>query len=60
MYFPGDPLLERDPIVRSIPDPRGRARLVAEFDPEVTEPEWALGYSWDIVLRGRQATPRES
>jgi len=25
----------------------------------VTEPEWALGYAWDIVLRGRGATPFE-
>ncbi len=37
-----------------------RERLVAAFDPAVTEPEWALGYSWDIVLHGRQATPREA
>jgi len=60
MYFPGDPLLAHDPILASIPDPRGRERLVAAFDPAVTEPEWALGYSWDIVLHGRQATPREA
>jgi protocatechuate 3,4-dioxygenase beta subunit len=60
MYVPGDPLLAHDPILRSIPDPRGRDRLVAAFDPEVTEPEWALGYGWDIVIRGRQATPRDS
>ena len=60
MYFPGDPLLAHDPILRSIPDPRGRERLVATFDPEVTEPEWALGYTWDIVVRGRRATPREA
>jgi protocatechuate 3,4-dioxygenase beta subunit len=59
MYFPGDPLLDRDPIVSSIPDPRGRQRLVASLDWETTEPEWALGYRWDIVLRGRAATPRD-
>ncbi|MEP7105894.1 MAG: protocatechuate 3,4-dioxygenase subunit beta [Chloroflexota bacterium] len=59
MYFPGDPLLAHDPIVRSIPDPRGRERLVSTFDPEVTEPEWALGYTWDIVVRGQHATPTE-
>ena len=40
-------------------DPRVRDRLVAEFDLERTEPEWALGYRWDIVLRGRDATPVE-
>jgi len=60
MYFPGDPLQDHDPIFQSVPDARGRARLVAAFDPSVTEPEWALGYTWDIVLRGRQATPREA
>jgi protocatechuate 3,4-dioxygenase beta subunit len=59
MYFPGDPLMELDPMLRSIPDPRGRARLVARFDLATTEPAWALGYRWDIVLRGRAATPRE-
>ncbi len=60
MYFPGDPLIENDPVLDSISDPRGRERLVARFDRDVTQPEWALGYSWDIVLRGRQATPMEA
>ncbi|MEU7695071.1 protocatechuate 3,4-dioxygenase subunit beta [Microbispora hainanensis] len=50
MYFPGDPLFAYDPIFRSIPDPAARERLVAAFDLDVTEPEWALGYRWDIVL----------
>ena len=59
MYFPGDPLIPFDPILRSIPDPRGRDRLVARFDLETTQPEWALGFQWDIVLRGRAATPGE-
>ena len=60
MYFPGDPLLDLDPIFRSIPDPGGRRRLVASFDIRSTEPEWALGYHWDIVLRGRDATPADA
>ena len=59
MYFPGDPLIPLDPILQSIPDPRGRDLLVAAFDLATTEPVWALGYRWDIVLRGRGATPRE-
>jgi protocatechuate 3,4-dioxygenase, beta subunit len=59
MYFPGDPLMALDPVFQSIPDPRGRERLISRFDIETTEPEWALGYRWDIVLRGRAATPRE-
>ena len=60
MYFPGDQLMQYDPIVKSIPDPRGRELLVSRFDWETTEPQWALGYRWDIVLRGRLATPREA
>ena len=60
MYFPGDPLLPMDPILGSIADPRGREMLVSRFDPETTVPEWALAYRWDIVLRGRSATPMET
>lgn len=60
MYFPGDPLMASDPVLLSISDPRGRELLVSSFDPEVTEPEWALGYRWDIALRGRDATPMEA
>jgi len=59
MYFPGDPLMPYDPILNSIPDPRGRELLVARFDLNTTVPEWALGYRWDIVLRGRNATPAD-
>ena len=59
MYFPGDPLIPDDPILNSISDPRGRELLVSRFDFETTIPEWALGYRWDIVLRGRNATPVE-
>lgn len=59
MYFPGDPLIPLDPILNSIPDPRGRALLVAAFDLETTVERWALGYRWDIVLRGSEATPTE-
>ena len=60
MYFPGDPLIPLDPIINSIPDPRGRAMLTARLDLDTTVPEWALGFRWDIVLRGRDATPLES
>ncbi len=56
MYFPGDPLFEFDPIFQSVRDPKARERLVAQFDLELTRPEWALGYRFDIVLR---ATPFE-
>jgi protocatechuate 3,4-dioxygenase beta subunit len=59
MYFPGDPLFRFDPIFQSITDERARNRLVSRFDIETTEPEWALAYQFDIVLRGRDATPTE-
>lgn len=59
MYFPDDPLFPFDPIFNSIPDARERQRLVSTFDLGLTEPEWALGFRWDIVLGGREATPLE-
>jgi protocatechuate 3,4-dioxygenase beta subunit len=60
MYFPGDPLLRLDAIYMSIPDARARRRLVAAFDHELSRPHVALGYRFDIVLRGREETPMES
>ena len=59
MYFPGDALLAHDPIFQSIPDVRARDRLISRFDWDTTIPEHALGYRFDIVLRGRSATPME-
>jgi len=59
MYFPGDPLLEFDPMYTGIPDERARKRLISALDWELTTPEYALGYRFDIVLRGRNATPME-
>ena len=56
MYFQGDPLLPLDPIYNSVPDEKARQRMVAGLDMDLTQPEWALGYPWDIVLRGRSAT----
>jgi protocatechuate 3,4-dioxygenase beta subunit len=57
MYFPGDPLLALDPIYNSIADRDARERLVSRYDPELSEAEYALGYRFDIVLRGRDSTP---
>jgi len=51
MYFPGDPLFAHDPIFQSVRDPAARERLVARLDLDETTPEWALGYTWDVVLR---------
>jgi protocatechuate 3,4-dioxygenase beta subunit len=59
MYFPGDPLQALDPVLNSIADPRGRERLICAFDIALTKPDWAIGFRWDIVLRGKSATPFE-
>jgi protocatechuate 3,4-dioxygenase beta subunit len=59
MYFPGDPLLDHDPIFQSVPDRRARERLISSFDWQATIPERALGFRFDIVLGGRRATPME-
>jgi len=56
MYFPGDPLMPLDPIFNAIPDERAREGLIAVYDHELTSPEWALGYRWDIVLTGSRRT----
>ncbi len=58
MYFPGDPLLDLDPIFLGTPK-TARERLISKFSIEVTEPDFALGYEFDIVLRGTAATPME-
>ncbi|MCP5155928.1 MAG: protocatechuate 3,4-dioxygenase subunit beta [Ectothiorhodospiraceae bacterium] len=58
-YFPGDPLLPLDPIFNSVPA-GARERLIADFSIDVTEPGFALGYVFDIVLRGPDATPMEA
>jgi protocatechuate 3,4-dioxygenase beta subunit len=59
MYFPGDPLMPHDPMLQSVRDDRARERLVSRFEFGLTQPEWALGYAFDIVLRGEHATPFE-
>jgi protocatechuate 3,4-dioxygenase beta subunit len=60
MYFPGDPLFAYDPIFNSVTDEKARMRMVSSFDLENTKPDWALCYRFDIVLRGRNATPLDN
>jgi protocatechuate 3,4-dioxygenase beta subunit len=60
MYFADDPLLGLDPIFNSIPTEAARQRLIAAYDHNVTEAEWALGWRWDIVLSGNEATSFEA
>jgi protocatechuate 3,4-dioxygenase beta subunit len=56
MYFPGDPLLDFDPIYLSVPA-GARERLVSKFSIDATDPGFALGYVFEIILRGRSKTP---
>lgn len=58
LYFQGDPLLPLDPIFNGVPA-HSRDRLIAAYDHDVTVENWALGWRWDIVLRGSAATPFE-
>ena len=59
MYFEGDPLIRRCPIVDAIPSPEGVDSLVARLDMDATVPMDALAYRFDIVLRGRGQTAFE-
>jgi protocatechuate 3,4-dioxygenase beta subunit len=59
MYFPDDPMFPHDPIFHAIRDERARQRLISRFDLELTQPEWALGFSFDLIVRGERGTPFE-
>jgi protocatechuate 3,4-dioxygenase beta subunit len=59
MYFPGDPLLDLDPIFLGTPE-AARNRLISTFSLDVAEAEFALGYHFDIILRGPGQTPMET
>jgi protocatechuate 3,4-dioxygenase beta subunit len=59
MYFPDDPLFWQDPIFNSVRDPKARQRMISSYDHARTAPEWALAFRFDLVLRGRDATPFE-
>jgi protocatechuate 3,4-dioxygenase beta subunit len=56
MYFEGDPLIPRCPIVRTINDPAAIEQLVARLDMNDSAPMDALAYNFDIVLRGSRST----
>ncbi|TIT61820.1 MAG: protocatechuate 3,4-dioxygenase subunit beta, partial [Mesorhizobium sp.] len=56
MYFEGDPLIWRCPIVGGISDKAAIEALIATLDMQSTIPMDALAYKFDIVLRGRRST----
>ncbi len=58
LYFPGDPLFPLDSIFQAIPE-EARERVICRYDHDLTERGWAMGFRFDIVLRGSRATPSE-
>ncbi len=57
MYFPGDPLLDIDPVYNSVPDAAARKRMICSLHLETGIENVALGYRFDIVLAGARSTP---
>lgn len=56
LYFEGDPLIAKCPIVQTIPDPDAIQQLIAVLDMNAAIPLDCLAYKFDIVLRGRRQT----
>jgi protocatechuate 3,4-dioxygenase beta subunit len=56
MYFEGDPLIAKCPIIATIPDQRAIDQLIAPLDTNAAVPLDCLAYKFDIVLRGRRST----
>lgn len=56
LYFEGDPLIHKCPIVNTIPDPEAIEQLIARLDLNATIPLDTIAYKFDIVLRGRRST----
>ena len=57
MYFPGDPMLDIDPVYNSVPDAQARKRMICKLVLEHGIENVALGYEFDIVLAGAKSTP---
>ncbi|RYH03138.1 protocatechuate 3,4-dioxygenase subunit beta [Salipiger sp. IMCC34102] len=56
MYFEGDPLIPKCPIVATLKDPAAVTQLTAALDLNATIPLDTIAYKFDIVLRGHRAT----
>ena len=54
MFFPGEPLNEDDAVLNAIREPQARGRCIARLSPGGGN---ALVYEYDMVVRGRGATP---
>lgn len=60
MYFEGDPLIWKCPIVDTIPSREAIESLIAPLDMSRTIPMDARAYKFDMVLRGRRQTVFEN
>jgi len=56
LYFEGDPLIAKCPIVQTVPDAEAIDQLVAKLDMNASVPLDSITYRFDIVLRGRRST----
>ncbi len=56
LYFEGDPLIAKCPIVQTVPDAGAIEQLVAKLDMNASVPLDSIAYRFDIVLRGRRST----
>ncbi|WP_457646674.1 protocatechuate 3,4-dioxygenase subunit beta [Profundibacter sp.] len=56
LYFEGDPLIAKCPIVQTVPDAEAIEQLVAKLDMNASVPLDSIAYRFDIVLRGRRST----
>lgn len=56
MYFEGDPLIAKCPIVNTLPDSRAIDQLIAALDLDGSAPFDSIAYKFDIILRGHRAT----
>ena len=58
-YFPGDPLQDDDFVFQAVRNKAARERLIVKYAPEHSITGYAAGYKFDVVLRGKKATPME-
>ncbi|MEO0382542.1 MAG: protocatechuate 3,4-dioxygenase subunit beta [Pseudomonadota bacterium] len=56
LYFEGDPLIAKCPILNAVPDLAAVDQLVATLDMNATVPFDSIAYKFDVILRGRRST----
>lgn len=56
MYFPGDPLMDQDPIFCAVPN-GSRGRLISRLDSQASIPGFALAFRFDLIVRGARFYP---